>query len=352
MFPQFDRPIAEQRFGRRSETGSLSVLIPLFILMAIIGIGAFGMDVSHNVTVRTELQGATDAAALAGAQSLLHPSTENNAFSDALNVASSNSADGKLVSNSNPSFTVQPTQGTWDNSTNSCQFSVRATKTIKNMWSKLFGHHSDTIRTRSTAQCWRSIVSVDKDMMFPLAVSIDTTQGHDHPLYKSQIGDIVKFEINSQQWKNAAFTTFNITNPNANTLTHLVDQNLGFLPYDGTIPPMQIGDQLSMTNGVAEQKNLAKGEYLQGMIDPNRTLIIPVMSGEPPYNSSRKIVGFMAVKIKNIRINNRGGGEVETIEAQIVRFATKGLGGVPHGSNNEIDQGMRDISAGTFKLVS
>lgn len=334
----------------RTKTGSLNVFFPAAILIAIVGIGAFAMDISHNVTVRTELQSATDAAALAGARDLLEDRTLANADATALDVAEQNTADGQPVSNNTQGTQVFSTSD-FDRPNLTGTVDVNAERNISNLFAKLFGHKTDPVTTHSKAQCWRSITGVKPNYMFPLTVSIDTMQGLPKPIYQMSIGDQFNMEINSQQWKNAAFTSFTIPNPNANFITDAVEMLLGMKPMQNNyIPGINTGDQMSMINGVAAQKQLAKGSYLQPLTDPNRTIIIPVMKGEPPYNQNRAVAGFITVKIKSIKINNQG--QVETITATLAKGVTKGTGGEITGNGTAIDNGLENISAGTVQLVN
>lgn len=337
----------------RNQNGSLAVLLPCAILLAAVGLGAFAIDVNHNITVRTELQSATDAAALGGGMSLLKTTTESRAYDDALSVAQVNTADGKNVTNSESGFEVLPTQEGWDASTNSCKFTVDATKTINNMFAKLFHHNTDDIGAHSTAQTWRSVTGVAANQaILPITVSLDTIVGHTQPLYKNKTGDVVNFSINSQQFKNAAFTSFTIKSANANYLTDMIDFALGLGPLpQGGIPPMNVGDTIYLTNGVAEQKQMAKGEYLSGLTDPDKTFLIPVIKGDPPYNQTQQIVGFLTVKFKKIKINGSG-GQVEDMDMELVKGMIKGTGGIPNTGNGTADPGMKDLSPGTIKLVS
>jgi Flp pilus assembly protein TadG len=332
----------------RNQKGSLSVLMPAAILIAVIAIGMFALDVSHNITVRSEMQNGADAAALAGAQDLIDPKTESQCPVDALQVASSNIADGTGMTNDDRSTVIA--NYTMDSSNNSGTCTVDANRTITNMFAKLIGHPTDDIGVKSAAIGYSSVTSVDPDQMFPLAVSLDTTVGGRQPLWKAKIGDTVTFDINSQQFKNAAFTSFSKPNPNASWLNEVIDQMLGLAPKNGSVPAMEIGDDLNMINGVAGQKKLADGQYLSRLKEI-KELALPVMTGDPPYNQSRRMVGVITVQIQTIQ-TNQSGGQVETFTAKLVKGMVKGRGGKTNGTNNTAqNNGMDNISAGTVKLV-
>jgi hypothetical protein len=338
-------------FHTRKQQGSVAALLPLAILLAVVAIGAFAVDVSHNVTVRSELQNATDAAALAGATEMLKPETENNADFSALQVAEANEADGKPVSNSTPGreITVQP--GSWDSSTNSATFDADAECTINNVFARIFGHPTDQLKTHSRAQVWRSIVGIPPNSGFPIIVSADTTNGNPQPLWKLKIGDKFDIHINSQRVKNGAWTSFKAKNTNANWLKDAVDMGLGFKPMvAGHFTGIDVGEDASMGNGVMAQKELAKGEKLAAITDEGRTFVIPVMTGDPPYNQSRKVVGFVTIKVTGVEIN-RSGGEVEVLHTVLVKGLSKGEGGIPRSANANIDNAIKELSPGVVRLV-
>lgn len=336
----------------RGTRGSVAILLPAAILVAVIGIGAFALDISHNVTVRSELQSATDAAALAGAMDLLKDETKNNAENTAAQVAEANSADGKSISNSTDGCTLITEVSPWDNSTNSGTVQVDGTVTINNMFAKLFGHNTDQIQAHSVAQCWRSVTSIRPNEGFPLMVSLDTTNGNPKPLFQMTVGDKFDVHINSQRYKNGAWTGFKNNNTNANWLTDAIDMILGFKPMvAGHISGAEVGDDLSLGNGVMAQKKLAEGAYEAALTDAKRTIVVPVMLGDPPYNRQRDAVGFITLHVDRVT-KNRSGGEVETLHTTIVKNMVKGEGGIPEFPGPpQQENGMQNISAGTVQLI-
>ena len=58
-----------RRLLRRRRRGNVAILTAL-MLTVLVGFGALAVDLSNKVRVRTESQGAVDAAALAGAREL------------------------------------------------------------------------------------------------------------------------------------------------------------------------------------------------------------------------------------------------------------------------------------------
>src|SRR5436305_12853182 len=63
------------RTHRRVRRGAVAPLVAL-LLIPLLGMVAFSLDVGYMIVVRTELQNAADAAAMAGAQQLMQPYAE------------------------------------------------------------------------------------------------------------------------------------------------------------------------------------------------------------------------------------------------------------------------------------
>lgn len=336
----------------RNKNGSAVALIPALILLVVVGIGAFAIDTTHNITVRSELQNATDAAALGGGRDLIDPATENNADSTALEVGKSNTADGKSVSNETPGVTITSQCSSWDTSDNSATCTVDATQTINNLFAKIFGHAQDNITTHSVAKAWRSVTGIRPNTGFPLMVSIDTTQGNPKPLWKMNVGDRFDIHINSQKYKNAAWTSFKMHNTNAAWLKQAMEMGLGLEAMkDGVFTGIDAGDNASMANGVQAQKALAGGDEMSALTGEGQNFVIPVMTGEPPYNQDRQVVGFVTIHVTGVEIN-KSGGDVEVLHTVLVKGVTKGDGGLPKiTGNNDIDNALGNLSPGTVQLV-
>jgi hypothetical protein len=117
--PLMKKPLNNKRRSRRSRwIGRKGAIIVLFAIMltAVIGIMALALDVGFMMTARTDLQRATDSAALAGAGQLVNGSE----FVDpaVIEVIQQNSVGGREVSTSGLEIEV----GHWDEETRS--FSV------------------------------------------------------------------------------------------------------------------------------------------------------------------------------------------------------------------------------------
>jgi hypothetical protein len=229
---------------------------------------------------------------------------------------------------------------------------VDAQQKIGNVFAKIFGHASDNINTHSQAIAYRSVTGINPNTGFPLIVSVDTTNGNSKPLYKLGLGDSFDIYINSQQYKNAAWTSFLNKNTNADWLKNAMQMGLGLSPMQsGVFTGIDVGQEASMGNGVMAQKALAGGSELNALIDPDAQFVIPVMTGDPPYNQSRTVVGFVTIKVTGVEIN-KSGGEVEVLHAKLVKGVVKGTGGLPEVSGKTpIDSALKELSPGTTQLV-
>ena len=330
------KAISATRAFRRTQTGSVGILIPSTVLLLVLGVGAFSADVAHNTTVRAQLQSATDAGALAGAAALSNTETAYSAAYNAAQVTGLNDSNGVKVASTSPGTNVQVSIDT-NVAGERGVCTVTATQTIDNWLASLFGRPTDVVEVTSTAAASQTVSGVAANMLFPLAVSIDAVPTHKSisqlPLGKLKPGDTFNVYINSQQIKNGAFTSFTVKNTNANWFNDAIDQGLGLkAPTAGFIPPVHIGDQIYLSNGVAGQKRLANAEELEAL-RAGEHFLLPVIEGTPPYNQSRTVIGWVSVKVKNVETNNSG-GEVETIETEIVDAAVRGEKGAILGNSD------------------
>ncbi len=321
-----------QQPGQRNARGSLGALLLASLLLITVALGALAVDFAHMLAVRNELQNATDAGALSGAQDLW--TDVSSATSDAYTVTGYNRADGRIVANQSPgtavNVTVTPPVGFSGPGT----VQVDATMQTSNLFASFFGRPTETISVTSIAGTTGNLFQLYADQAFPLAVSLDAVPRSNNvdgtPLNQCKIGDTVQFYINSQQVKNAAFTSFTVQPASASYIQSAVEQALGLAPViPGFVPAIAIGDQINVNNGVIGQKKLAKGAELQALLDPSRpVLTVPVVTGDPALNQSRPVVGFVGLRVTGVTLGN-GGGVVETITAVLERPQVKGMSGPP-----------------------
>lgn len=323
------------------------------LIVVAIGIGSFALDIAHIAAVQTELQNGVDAAALAGARELANNNSDPQ--TRALMVAGENTADGRFLSNASPNTTVSAFL-TPPTATTPGQVRVTADMTIRHLFAPIFGKQTEQLHAVATAGTTGTITGIACDMTFPMVASIDavpTDKGVPMgPALKDlRVGDPVDFYINSQQVKNAAFTSFTESSANANYIQDAVDANLGLIELDPcVIPSINIGDDININNGVVGQKKLAKDD--RGEIFTNDWLIfIPVVSGPVPINQSRPVLGFIAVEVSSVELN-KSGGEVEVIHGTLVRRAAPSIGGtIPSTGNNSWNNALNSLSPGAIKLL-
>lgn len=164
----------------RSIKGSLAacLLLPLLLMTSLISM--LCVDIGHNVAVRSELQNAVDAAALAGARDWANSTSWAMVNPDALAVAAANMADGRAVSNQSTGTTVSVTgQPPTANVNGTCE--VTAQMLIPNIFAKLINHGSDAINVTSTAYMGRALAS-PKGKLFPVAANILSFMNQNSPL--------------------------------------------------------------------------------------------------------------------------------------------------------------------------
>jgi Mg-chelatase subunit ChlD len=125
---------------------------------------ALAIDVSYMLTARTQLQGAVDASALAGASGL--PLDQNTAITRAISLSASNRIMGTALSLSRNEISFP----------NYKTISITASRTIPLFFSRFIRRNNATITARATSQCGnRDIMlvfdrsgSMDDDTVNPL----------------------------------------------------------------------------------------------------------------------------------------------------------------------------------------
>jgi len=320
---------------QRTRSGSVFSLLPVLVLIGLFGLGALGLDVAHNVTVRTALQDATDAAALAGAAYLVigdpnsgtypnsndpsngqppttqsqtgySPGVINAAENEATTIAAGNLADGRNVSaTQSTGVTLTPTinQPSSPNSGSTVpghngQCVVNSGIQIKNMFAAIFGHPTDIVNVTSIATAYASVNSVAPNTVFPIAVSLDTVFGHNptdnsnKPLYMCNIGDTETFTLDPELCANACWTTFDVGATN----------DPGSAYGDGAASSY-INNAFNSCTGTQYQQNLIHSQFVgqsQGLAlwadinsgsQPNiasiygQTVNLPIMSGDGPFRN-------------------------------------------------------------------
>ena len=331
--------------------GQLAIfMIPMMILVAFL-FAVYAADLQHITSVRAQLQNATDAAALAGAQDLWF--NIDKAQADALSIANSNVVDGKRLSVDTPGTSIDvvvtPPAGVTPGSVK-----CTATVAVNHLFGPILGRYTDDITVTSVAGTSGSLYTLAANQAFPLAISLDMVPqlkggATDKALKACNVGDTFTIYIGSQGVKNGGFTGFK-ENASAHNINAEIDQALGITkPSDDTIPSMSLGDPINLTNGVDGQKRLAKDPYISLLTD--KVLVMPVVLGDPAMNKSRAIVGFIGFQVKSV-VNNSGPGLVESITGTLVKPQVPGISGpIPLTGNPVLDQAISRLELGPIQLI-
>ena len=134
----------------RGERGQILALVAL-ALVALLGIAAFGIDVGYAYYAKRQLQSATDAAALAGAQDLPNGST---AVATAASYAAANTPAN--LSSMNFTYAVTCTNTSviatgCNSSVNPNQLTVTGAATTNTWFARLFGVNSFSVSAHANA---------------------------------------------------------------------------------------------------------------------------------------------------------------------------------------------------------
>lgn len=305
----------------RSQRGGLVTLVLIGMIPLLIAFGAFAVDMKHHQTAQQQLQKATDAAALAGAEMLWYDGTYSMGGSyapdsnypivkqKALQVAQLNIADGQsvspntagvqieitvtdpklptvapaligpislqaqnlavlpinLINNVLAQFTTTPVAG----STGKVQ--VRATMQVRNILGAIIGRPVDTVTATSTAGSNGTLYSANAGQLFPLCVSwlavpsVNIAGSKvivDLPLLLKRVGDPIQIQVDSMLAQNAAFTSFTTGSGIGTYAPQAIDQYLGNVPLVTddqmkVIPPVKVGDNISAGVDLAASNKLA-----------------------------------------------------------------------------------------------
>jgi Flp pilus assembly protein TadG len=345
---------------KRSETGAMYALCAVAFLLMVIAICAIAVDMSHFMVVKNELQKTTDAAALAGAQDLFKrpAAVEKSARA----VAAMNTADGKVVSEktrgADVDVAILPEDGN-----HMRRVAVTAKMPIQHMFAGLFGRHFDDVVARSVAGGSGLLTEMPGRILFPLAVSIDAAPGTYHgslaapnsfvakPINQAKIGDGIVLYLNSQQYKNAAFTSFTEAPASGSYVQNAIEKALGLdFRKDVNFPEVKVGDYIYLNNGIDGERKLAQDPAFSALLAQD-ALYLPVIAGDPPYNQSRQCLGFIAVKVTGVQ-NNPTAGVVEQINCILVRGLAPGQGGdLPGTGNTQNDEAIQRLALSPIKLL-
>jgi Flp pilus assembly protein TadG len=342
-----------KRRASSRERGLLGSMMLIPLILIVMSLVSLGVDYSRLVSVRAQLRNAADAAALGGAMQLFkNPSTCDQY---AIALAQQNLAENVSLDDNHSQVTV--TSKTVPPSGNNLgTVTVDISMNMQDVLSPIFNRYMDAVHVTSVAGGHQSIVTQPyEDILFPLAVSLDSKPGQNSKgpgnnnnnnnvgsgksLLDAINGDkMFTIYLNSQQYKNGAFTSFTEKNTNANWIEDAIAKCLDITGKsfdDVTIPSVQIGvDDIYLANGILGEKQLA-GDPFYSQLTDGRVLILPVINGDPAYNQSRLCIGMVAVKVLAVSKDSKN-GVVETLTVQIVDQAIPGVSGTLDTTGNAI----------------
>lgn len=287
----------------RNSRGAVASLIMVALLLVIIAAASLSFDYAHGLLIREELQSAADAGALAGAYELARttvtPIDKQHAEQYAQAITADNMADQTAVSNSTDGTTVSISV---NGDTMPRTVTVTATRITANFFARLIGCNTMPVSATATAQAYKGIKQVKPNQLLNLAVSLDTIPSKG-PQQGVALNDLMgpnaytqKFTIvlNPQGAKNAAWLK-------------------NWSPHQNPVLTMGV-DSLIM-NGVDANAvaDLKVGD----------TIYVPLITGDPPYNKSRTIVGVAGFKITQINFPQQIEGYLKN------PLIVKGTPGVP-----------------------
>jgi Flp pilus assembly protein TadG len=290
---------------KRTQYGAIGTTLMVVIApAAFLLVGVLAHDLPYLTAVKTQLQSATDAAALAGAQELT--SNSANAAQAAILCANNNYANGKVVESNGTTGQTLTVDVVPPDQAGRGSVTVTASMPVQNLFGSIVGHNIDTITATSKAGSTSSLKHLNPNRGFPVAVNYNAVS-------QAQIGSSVTFWINSQQVKNAAFTGFN-QNTNANVVKAEMDQALGLTSVtDGLIPGLTLGDNLAidLSNGVLGQMQLSHEPYYSALL--SKVYILPLVdTGSTQMNQNSTIVGFIAVRFTEVFTSSNSGNNAST----------------------------------------
>lgn len=339
----------------RNEHGSMAAIMLSSVVLAGILIGSVAVDPYHMHAVRTQLQNATDAAALAGAQDLF--TNPDQAETHALAIAGANAADGRNVSSTSAGTTVTVNVTTPGLITGG-EVKVTASMRIKHLFAPVFGRSTDVITVSSTAGRSSTLQRVfGGQATLPLAPSWSVPSDDGQSLSQKKVGDTINFTVDSNNYTNAGWTSLSQDVANANGVNGMISYvagdnvhgNSGNTSNWSPPPAAWVGEDIAMLNGNTGI-NLAKGSNGAGQALIGKTVILAVTDGTPPLNQTSTILGFIGFTINSITFSNgnSNNGQVLTFRGTLTQ--TTALGTDMPGASQQPD-GISKFSVGPVQLV-
>lgn len=305
--------------AKRSNHGTISGVLMSSAVLAGVLIGSVAVDPYHIQAVRTQLQNATDAAALSGAQDL--SSNPDLAEPHALLIAAANRADGKAVSNSSAGTTLTVSVTPPDQATRG-EVQVTASMRISHLFAPIFGRADDLITVSSTAGRSSTLKRVFAGQAtLPLAACWSVPSDDGLSLSQKRVGDQISFTIDSNNYTNAGWTSLSPDHPDANSVNGMIEyvaqaatHGSSSNAHNGAPPPaVWVGEQIGMMNGNLGC-NLAQAGNSAGQTLIGKDVTLAVIDGTPSLNQTSTVVGFIGFTIESITFSNGNDGNGQVLK--------------------------------------
>jgi hypothetical protein len=297
----------KRRLNARRNQGSVAALAFVATVPLLAAIGGIAVDCMHFNDAKGELQRATDAAALAGAEDLINylgtknttgtsVSTSNEEpVNFALQVAALNPVDGPLglwqSGDRSLSATIRydSTLAGPANIPNRCD--VKGTIGIRSLFSQIFGNFGQTVITNSSA----GETSLNTLYSYaPLLVSWVDPDPSNRILKNQAVNQPYTVEIKDNQASNSVWILNNNQSDKA-IIDHIANpSNPG-----AALPPIAIGDWIKSDNGqksAGKDFNLLLGKDVAFIVTGDNVGKDYLAKGKPLH----QIIGYMVLHITSV----------------------------------------------------
>ena len=308
-------------------SGSVS-MITAIIIFVLLGLAALALDIAHIVMVKSELQKAADAGALAGARGLwplvlpvTGATTPRNPDCAAGTLAAqltahNNRVDGSYLT-TDSDITVEV--GRWDyaarNFTPGCTTTSNGVRvgTRRNgvimLFAKIFGISTTDLSATTTAVM--DFASAGKGGL-PICLDRNYTDA----------GTPISVNMTPDNTDTAGWFVAPPDSSNANTLQEYVNKN--------ACPALKIGDIINLQNGADASVLSAIKDLLDSTDCHYVDTFLPVVD-TPRFGQSEPITGFVAVRITNV-VNRTHDKRVEGFILDMGEISTALPGGPNYGA--------------------
>lgn len=285
----------------RTERGAVAVIAAV-TLTGLVALTGAAVDLGMVYSARSELQNATDSAAMAGAAELVMDTNDDRvvetnysgAMDTAIGYVESNTVTTEaLVWNDQED---QYEAGLWDFDLGDFAMTgdsadpddlnaVRITmeRPVDMLFANVVGINQVQVGVSSTAflGCAGSGGKAD----LPLAISADVLDS---------LGPNSDIVLNNENEENGQWTSFFTWPTNKNTVDYFMD-------HPEEIPPLDVGDDIAMNNGEISPLYPSLERLLGENMEPDGTwqVKLPVVKWSPPQNQGT-VVGFVSFVITEV----------------------------------------------------